>query len=183
MTLTTQSALLLLERDREQVAVQLDRLDQLAESAISEMQVLISRLAPEVVPGGGLVGALQRHLEERRRMDNLIVTLDVQGAQPLDPIEDAGLFRIAQETLNNVVKHARVSQAVIRLRLTEPFRMDVEDRGTGFDPQQTRGAGRMGMTGMSECAAEIGWTLQVESSPGNGTRIRVEKDPGGVIKT
>jgi signal transduction histidine kinase len=179
MTLTTQSALLLLERDRGQVTGQLDRLDQLAQSALSEMQMLVSRLAPQTIPGEGFIGALQRRLEERRRVDNLFVTLKVEGEQPLDPAEEAGLFRIAQEALNNVVKHARVTQAVIRLHLSEPFWMEVEDCGAGFDPGQVRGGGRMGLAGMGERAAEIGWTLRAESSPGGGTRIRVEKDPGG----
>lgn len=179
MTLTTQSASLLLERDRKQVAGQLDRLDQLAQSALAEMQVLISRLAPTAITGDGFISVLQRHLEERHRLDSLDVALEVEGNQPLDPTEEAGLFRIAQEALNNTVKHARVSQATIRLHLAEPFWMEIEDSGAGFDPQQAQGGGRMGIAGMKERAAEIGWTLQVESSPGNGTCLRAEKNPGG----
>jgi signal transduction histidine kinase len=69
LTLTTQSALLLLERDQHQVAAQLDRLDQLARSALVEMQVLISRLAHEAITGAGFVSTLQQHLSERRRLD------------------------------------------------------------------------------------------------------------------
>jgi signal transduction histidine kinase len=183
MTLTTQSALLLLERDRNQVADQLDRLDQLAQSAMSEMQVLITRLAPQVVSDGGFVAALRRHLVERQRLDKLHVILEVEGDQPLAPAEAAGLFRIAQEALNNVAKHARVSQATIRLHLTDSFWMEIEDRGAGFDPARVWGAGRLGLPGMGERAAEIGWTLRLESSPGNGACIRVEKIPGGVTKT
>lgn len=179
MTLTTQSALLLLERDRGQVAGQLDRLDQLAQSAMAEMQVLISRLAPQAVTNDGFVNALRRHIQERRRLDDLDVVLEVIGDRPLDPVEETGLFRIAREALNNVVKHARISQAVIRLQLAGPLWMEIEDRGDGFDPQQVKGGDRMGLAGMRERAAEIGWTLRVESAPGNGTRIRVEKDPGG----
>ena len=179
MTLTTQSTLLLLERDQGQVRGQLDRLDQLAQSALAEMQVLISRLAPETVTGGGFISTLQRHLDERQRLDNLEVRLEVVGDQRLDPVEEAGMFRIAQEALNNIVKHARVSQAVIRLHFAEPFWMEVEDRGAGFDPEQVQGSGRMGMAGMRERAAEIGWNLRLESSPSHGTRIRVEKNPGG----
>lgn len=179
MTLATQSALLLLERDREQVTNQLDRLDQLAQSALAEMQLLISRLAPETITGGEFISALQRHLDERQRLDNLGVTLKVVGDQPLDPLEEAGLFRIAQEALNNVVKHAGVSQAVVLLHLAEPFWMEIEDQGTGFDPEKVNGSGRMGMAGMCERAAEIGWTVQVKSSLGHGTRIRIEKNPEG----
>jgi len=179
MTLTTQSALLLLERDRTQVSAQLDRLDQLAQSAQGEMQVLISQLAPPAGGGGSFVSSLQKHLEERQRLNNLSVELDLTGSQPLEPAEEAGLFRIAQEALNNIVKHAGVSQAVVRLHLAEPFWMEIEDCGAGFDPQNTGGSGKMGLAGMRERAAEIGWSLEVVSSPGKGTRIRIERKPAG----
>jgi signal transduction histidine kinase len=178
MTLTTQSALLLLDRDPSQVAGQLDRLNQLTESAISEMQELISRLAPQAVSGGGLVGALQYHLEERRRIDNLEVILEVDGNEPFDPSEEAGLFRIVQEALNNVVKHAGVPRATVRLHLSESAWMEIEDHGVGFNPQQNPGGG-MGLAGMRERAAEIGWCLQVESKPEEGTRIRLERSLEG----
>jgi signal transduction histidine kinase len=179
MTMTTQSALLLLERDRQQVAAQLDRLDQLAQSTLAEMQVLISRLAPEAITGAGFVSTLQQHLADRRRLDNLSVTLEVKGNKLLEPAEEAGLFRIAQEALNNIVKHGLVSEAALRLHLAEPFWMEVADRGVGFDLLQAHGSGRVGLASMRERAAEIGWNLQVDSSPGKGTRIRVEKGPRG----
>jgi signal transduction histidine kinase len=179
MTLAAQSALLLLDRDQQQVAAQLDRLDQLAQSALAEMQLLISKLAPEKLTEGGFMAALQQHLADRRQRDNLSVTLEVEGSRPLTPAEEGGLFRIAQEALNNIVKHAGVSQAVLRLHLADPVWMEIEDRGAGFDPQPARLRGRIGLASMRERAAEIGWTLQVDSALGRGTRIRVAKDPGG----
>lgn len=178
MTLTTQSALLLLNREPSQVSGQIERLNQLLYSALSEMQELITRLAPQAVLGGGLASALQHHAEERDRMHNLHVTLEVDGNDTLDPTEEAGLFRIAQEALNNVVKHAEVSRAIVRLHFAEPAWMEVEDCGSGFDPQQIPN-GRMGLAGMRERASEIGWCLQVKSAPGVGTTIRVERDPKG----
>ena len=108
-------------------------------------------------------------------MDDLTVSFEVQGSQPLTPAEEQSLFRIAQEALNNVVKHAGVSQAVLRLRLDEPFSMEIEDQGVGFDRQQIQDHGRLGMASMRERAAEIGWGLQVDSSPADGTRIIVQK--------
>jgi len=177
MTLTTQSAVLLLEKDRRKVAAQLDRLDQLAHSALAEMQTLISKLAPENTVG--FVSALQNHLAERRRLDDLSASLDVEGSQPLGAAEEQSLLRIVQEALNNVVKHAGVTQAAIRLHLDGQPWLEIEDRGIGFDPEGARGGGRVGLVSMQERAAEIGWSLRVESSPGKGTRIRVQKDPRG----
>ncbi len=177
MTLTTQSALLLLDRAPQQVASQLERLDELTQSALSEMQVLISKLAPERSAGGGLVAYLQQHLEERRRLENLSIRLEVEGSYALQPMEEASLFRIAQEALNNIVKHAQVSEGVMRLHLHEPCWMEIEDRGIGLDPQSVHGNGGLGLTSMRERAAEIGWTFKMVSAPGNGTRVRVEKAP------
>jgi signal transduction histidine kinase len=175
MTLTTQSALLLLDRDRQQVAAQLDRLDQLAQGALSEMQLLISELAPEARAGGGFLATLQQHLADRQRLDDLSVRLEVEGSQLLNPAEEASLFRIAQEALNNIIKHGQTSEAVLRLHLGDPFSMEIEDRGAGFDPQQAGGSGRVGLAGMRERAIEIGWALEIESTPGYGTRVRVQK--------
>lgn len=179
MTLTTQSARLLQARDPQKVAGQLDRLDQLARSAMAEMQVLISQLTSEALSSRGFISVLQDHLEERLRLDNLSVALQVEGDGVLDPTEQTSLLRIAQEALNNLVKHAGVTQGVIRLHLAEPFWLEIEDHGAGFDPQAVAEEGRMGLKGMRERAAEIGWALSIESTPGQGTRIRVIKGAGG----
>ena len=178
MTLTTQSALLLLEHNRKQLPAQLDRLDQLSQSAMAEMQSLISQLAP-LAAGGDLVTLLRQHLNDRRRTDDLAVSLQVEGNQSLSPAEQTSLFRIAQEALNNVVKHAGIKQAFIRLHLEYPMWMEVKDDGCGFETRQDPGREHMGMRGMRERASEIGWSLRVNSSPRSGTCIRVEKNTPG----
>jgi len=86
-----------------------------------------------------------------------------------------GLFRIIQEALNNIVKHARAHQATVSLHLAEPQWVEVEDNGRGFDPACAQTAGKVGLSGMRERAAEIGWDLTITSTPGGGTRIRIEK--------
>jgi len=177
MTLTTQSALLLLEHDRDQLAAQLDRLNLLAHNTLGEMQRLISRLAPE--EAGGFVPTLRQHIAERRRLETLAVNLEVQGNQPLSAMEEQSLFRIVQEALNNVVKHAGIRQATVQLHLEEQPWLEITDEGIGFDVGQTMAAGKIGLSNMQERAAEIGWSLRVKSSPGKGTRVRVWKDSGG----
>jgi signal transduction histidine kinase len=179
MTLSTQSALLLLDRDPDRVGAQLERLSQLAKSALSEMQLLISELHPVKASEGGLVSALRQHLATSRFPETLTVSLQVEGDETLDPAEEQNLFRILQESLNNIVKHAQAAQAHIELHLTEPFWIEVEDQGQGFDLQQASASGGVGLKAMCERAAEIGWNLQVVTSPGAGTRIRVEKLTSG----
>jgi signal transduction histidine kinase len=175
MTLTTQSALLLLDRDPARVGEQLQRLNELAQGALAEMQTLISELNPQKVTEGGLENALRRHLAERHLPESLSVSLEVIGEGKLLPAEEQGLFRIAQEGLNNIVKHSSASQVNLRLHLAEPMWMEIQDDGQGFDMDQARRGRGVGLSSMRERAAEIGWGLQITSAPGSGTRIRLEK--------
>jgi len=177
MTLTTQSATLLLERDSERVAPQLDRLNQLARNALTEMQMLISELKPEGQSKGGLVTILKNYLTSGYFPENIVIDLDVQGEQALRPKEEQSLFHITQEALNNVVKHSQASKAQVRLCLVEPMWIEVEDQGQGFDLQQAQRSGRVGLHSMRERAEEIGWDLQIRTAPGAGTCVRIEKSP------
>jgi signal transduction histidine kinase len=175
MTLTTQSALLLLERDPARVGTQLERLVQLTRAAQAEMKALVSELRPDHEEAG-LVTALRRHLAGHALPTDLSVSLEVQGDRSLSPAEEQGLFRIAQEALNNIVKHAGASRAVVRLQLEGPLSMEIADQGRGFRPGRDSNPQGLGLTGMRERAAEIGWSLRVLSSPETGTRVIAEKD-------
>ena len=178
LTLTARSARLLLERSPARVVAQLDQVDELAHSALSEMSALSAEL-PGPTPGGeDLATALAAHARERERSDGLTATLEIVGepsaAPTLTPGETAALLRIVQEALNNVVKHAGTSSAAVRVRLRPPRRIEIEDRGTGFDLERAACRG-LGLGGMRERAAEIGWTLELESALGTGTRVVVEE--------
>jgi signal transduction histidine kinase len=177
MTLTTQSASLLLERDPARVEAQLNRLSQLAQSALAEMQLLIAELRPSERTRGGLAAALHRYLASKRFSENLSISLEVQGEQSLGSVEEQSLFHIVQEALNNIVKHSQASRAQVRLHLSEPMWIEIEDWGTGFDVSQAQGRGRVGLLSMCERAAEVGWALQIKTSRGQGTCIRVAKLP------
>jgi signal transduction histidine kinase len=178
MTLTTQSALLLLEREPDRVATQLDRLSQLARNALSEMQLMISELKPEEVGSEGLVVDLKRYLTGGHFPEDLSIDLEVQGEQSLGLAEEQSLFHVVQEALNNIVKHAQTRKAQVRLHLTEPMWIEIEDQGRGFDLQHAKGdSRRLGLHSMRERAIEIGWDLKIRTSPGSGTCVRVEKLP------
>jgi signal transduction histidine kinase len=174
MTLAVQTARKAMKRDRTRVAEQLDRLDYLAHGALSEMQTLVSELTPDGRPRD-FIEELKQHLMERERLDSLSVDLQVKGNQTLTAAEESCLYRITQEALNNIVKHARIKTANLYLHLSQPLYMEIEDRGIGFDPDEINGGGRMGLKGMSERAADIGWNFKVKSTPGQGCLIRVEK--------
>lgn len=176
MNLTTQSAALLLERDPTRVDEQLNRLYDLTRSALSEMQLLIDRLKPEITEPSGLLPALDQLLAQGRFLGKLSVSIKAQGSGPLSSAEEENLLKIAQEALNNILKHAQATQAQIHLHLDAPYWMAIEDQGRGFDIEQVQQPGKVGLSSMRERAAEIGWQLEVITAPGAGTRIRVEKD-------
>ena len=175
MTLATESALLLLERQPARVGPQLDHLADLSKAALAQMQTLISELKPDTAAAGGLEAALRRHLAERHLPEGLTITVEVEGEAPLSPGEEHGLFAIAHEAVNNLVKHAHASQAGIRLHLAEPLWMDVTDDGRGFDLHPEGQGPGVGLPGMREQAAEIGWELTLISARGAGTRLRAAK--------
>jgi signal transduction histidine kinase len=174
MNLTTQSALLLFERDPRQVPAQLERLGELAHSALSEIQLLISELHPAKYSAGGLAAALRQLALDRRFAGQLSISLEIQGDGRLNLAEEQALLGIVHEALTNVVKHAQTSQACLRAHLSEPFWIEVEDLGKGFVLQQASREG-VGLNGMRERAVEIGWNLQIKSATGAGTSVRVEK--------
>lgn len=186
MTLTAQSALLLLRRDAREVTAQLDLIDELARAAVEETAVLGAGTGPATGVAGGLTGALRRHCAEREERDGLVVTLEVDGeetsaeggtqreqGEALSAEDELALLRIVQEGLNNVVKHAGTGRAVVRLR-PRPLRLEVEDEGSGFEPRAAAGAG-LGLVGMRERATERGWRFSVNSHPGAGTRLVVQE--------
>ena len=175
ISLASQSASLMLSRDAAGLAVQLSRIVNLSRSALAEMRALISELDSQKALPGGVVASLRRHAAERAHREGLAVSVESEGGEKRSPEEEEALFHIAQEALNNVVKHSGVRSAEIRVRLTEPFCLEVKDDGQGFSPQQSPGRMGTGLQSMSEQAAAIGWVLCVASVPGGGTRIRVEK--------
>jgi len=178
MTLTTKSVLMLVDRDFGRVGGQIERLNQLAQSAQAEMRLLIAELGS--APGAiqDLPALVQQHLQQSNWPENFTVSLDTTGSTMLTAEENRNLFRIVQEALNNAQKHANAQCAVVRLHLAEPYWVEIEDDGSGFDPQQMFDTSHMGLRGMRERAAAIRWDFTVYSAPGNHTRIRVEKGRG-----
>jgi signal transduction histidine kinase len=177
LTLSAQAARILLDRDPPRAAAQLDHMQVLAQTALSEMRALIQQLHPKPVAEGGLVEGLRRLAAERQSADGLSVELKIDGEPRLPGEIEDELFRVAQEALNNIVKHAQTNQAVITLSQGEGGRvcLSIEDAGIGFDPGRSRSLpGHLGLTSMSERVQALGGSLVIESQPGKGTRLLVE---------
>ncbi|HSJ56010.1 MAG TPA: GAF domain-containing sensor histidine kinase [Anaerolineae bacterium] len=134
--------------------------------------VLDLRAAP--LEGQGLIDALRALLDGWTARHGVEVDLQVIGAgRPLPVRVEVGLYRIAQEALNNVARHAGARHVILSLTATPAeVRLVVEDDGRGFDPDEVA-AGRYGLVGLNERARLLGGRLRLESTPGEGTRVQV----------
>lgn len=154
---------------------QLTELRKTAQDALREMRLLIFELRPSVVEMQGLVQALQARLEAVEERAGMGVVFNTQGKLDLsDQLQD-GLYRIAQEALNNALKHAKAQN--ITLNLNERggrVVMEILDDGVGFKPDDEVEGGGLGLDGIIERAELLGAELLLDSWPGKGTTIRVE---------
>jgi PAS domain S-box-containing protein len=179
IALGAKTARALLNRDPAQVAQPLDYVLSLAEAGLVEMRALIFELRPESLEMEGLVAALTKQTASLHARHHIEVQTAF-GDEPRLPLAaKEALYRIAQEALNNIVKHARASRVEVRLELADgSVRLEIGDNGEGFDPQGEF-PGHLGLRSMRERAEKAGGTLAVESTPGQGTRIliRIPVDP------
>jgi len=133
--------------------------------------VLDLRAAP--LQGRSLAEALGDLAEQYRAGSQQTIEVEVTGNRPLPPRLEVGLYRTAQEALNNVLQHAQADSTVVRLVIVPgQVTLSVEDDGRGFDPQQIP-AERFGLVGLNERAKLLGGELELSSSSGFGTRLLV----------
>jgi two-component system sensor histidine kinase ChiS len=163
----------------DEAASYLGELKDTAQESLAEMRLLIYELRPPVLEEEGLASALQARLEAVESRAGLEIEFNTEGEICLGSEIEAALYRIAQEALNNVLKHAQARRVAVSLaqdwrRVT----LEVADDGLGFDPTEASRGGGMGLWGMRERAAEIGARLEVESAIGTGTMVSVVWEAG-----
>jgi signal transduction histidine kinase len=159
------------ERDEQAGRQRLEELRQLTRGALAEMRTLLLELRPAALVDAAM-GDLMKHLVEaftgRARVP---VELRLSGECPLPPEVKIVFYRVTQEALNNIAKHAEASRVTINLACQpECVTLDVTDDGRGFDPDQVAPQ-KLGLGIMQERAVSIGAALALDSYPGNGTRL------------
>lgn len=153
----------------------LRRVEEEARDALQEVRRLILDLRPAALDDLGLVPALRWYGESRLGPSGTAFTLEVQGreARLTAPVETV-LFRILQEAMNNIAKHAEARRALLRLEFLEDrVSATVEDDGRGFDLEAADSKGGVGLAGMRERASLVGGALTISSRPEQGTQISV----------
>jgi signal transduction histidine kinase len=181
VVLAAQSAATLLDRDSGHAREQVEHLQVLAQEAVVELRSLVFQLRPAELETEGLGAALRKHVELLGRAHGASISVELNGAPRLRPEIDDEVFRIAQEALQNALRHSRAEQ--IELRLDEDadgLRLTVSDDGVGFEPDEAGlRARRLGLTSMEERARALGGRLEIDSAPGRGTTIGLEVSCGG----
>lgn len=176
ITLHAEAAFRQLNVGQEELAnEQLSELRNTAQEALREMRLLIFELRPSIVELQGLVPALRARVEavEERAGMEVEVNLD-ENLKLSDKVQD-GLYRIAQEALNNALKHAMANR--IELKLYGSGRsiiMEIMDDGVGFKPNEEIEGGGLGLDGIIERAEQIDGDLTIDSWPDRGTTIKIE---------
>ncbi len=163
-----------LARNPEQAPAALDFVMNLAEAATAEMRALIFELRPESLQQEGLVAALSKQVAALRARHGLYLETHL-GPEPALSLEaKEALYRVAQEALNNVVKHAKARKVHLRLHPENGMvRLEIRDDGVGFDTQREY-PGHLGLVSMRERIVRLGGRFWIESSPGAGTTVQAE---------
>jgi signal transduction histidine kinase len=176
LLLTAEAAGTLFERDPQAAREQLGKLTGLAREALEELRSLVFELRPPDLESDGLCGALRKHVDVVRRVHGCAIDVQVDDGVPTDLARDREVLRIAQEALQNALKHAGAELVAVRLQTDDGrLRLEIEDDGVGFDPASATVRSRsLGMTSMRERAARLGGRLVVRSQPGVGTRVTLE---------
>ena len=191
MTCTTKQARLLrrsasacavwnrgLGQNPEQAALTLQELQTLTAESLKELQRLMADLRPSHLDDLGLAAALRWYGGKIEERYPLKVKVEISGSEP--QVEDAAkisTFRIIQEALNNVVRHAEAKTASVTLDFAEKgMQVRIRDDGCGFDLDrlqalQSSSRPALGLAGMRERAALLGGAVTIQSTPGAGTVI------------
>lgn len=166
----------LVRNEWQKTSTRLDDSEKLLDSTAQLVRDVLTDMRPPGLDELGLLAALREHAEQVAQRSGF--ALEVHGAEPrprLPAATEISLFRVAQEALTNVVKHAGASAVTVSLRPEAGMvTLTIADNGAGFDGDAPAMAAGMGMASMRERAEAVGAHPRIESAPGRGTRVIVE---------
>jgi two-component system sensor histidine kinase UhpB len=158
----------------------LGRIREVVDRTLEGVRAIIADLRPSLLDDLGLAAALRWQVQHRLEDAGLRVDLQVRGeGRRLPPVVETALYRIIQEAITNILKYAEASYVEIDLDLSQPdvVRARIEDDGRGFDLSSAETASKpgqgVGIFGMQERANLVGGDLQIDSSVGVGTEVRI----------
>jgi signal transduction histidine kinase len=144
--------------------------------SIGELRRVSHNMMPEALIRYGLEETLENYCENLNLSGTITVQLQTYGLeQRMEQSTEIVLYRIVQELLNNIIRHAGASNVLIQLvRENERFSLTVEDDGKGFDVNAAGQQGGAGLANIRARAAYLNGTVDIQSTPGEGTSVNVE---------
>ena len=161
--------------DKERVLKELNNISESAAQALEEVREITNNLRPQLLDRLGLTKAITAMLKKVSGVIEIESEID-----PIDNIfhetQEISIYRIVQESLNNVIKHSNASNAIVRIKREEnKVLITIEDNGKSFDPANVRSSGGgLGLVGLKERAQLLSGEFLIDSRIGEGTKIRVE---------
>jgi signal transduction histidine kinase len=152
------------------------RAGEMIDSACEEVRRISHNMMPGALAKLGLIAAVEDLVEDLRRASKLDISIQTQQwASRLDEAREAMLFRIVQELLYNAVKHAEASRIAVQLVHSDQMvTLTVEDNGKGFDPEQAKLTGGLGLKSIASRVHYLGGSVQFNSVAGKGTSVIVK---------
>jgi signal transduction histidine kinase len=161
-----------LQRDDHPAAGEIGELAAQAQASVREIRRLIYDLRPVALDELGLVPALREHLARCEQEQGLTVEFAAEDGERLPATVETALFRIVQEAVNNVIRHAQARRLSVTLsRDAERVQLRIADDGQGFDAQLPRSGRHIGLWSMCERVEQLGGQFELASAPGQGTTV------------
>ncbi|KAB2861650.1 MAG: GAF domain-containing sensor histidine kinase [Anaerolineae bacterium] len=181
LQLETADALLESNADTERVRKAIQQAMTLTRANLEEARRSVLDLRAAPLEGKTLAQAVADLLENWSKTAEVQTHLEIEGGQRSLPVRiEAGLYRVVQESLTNIRRHAHANTVTIRISMTpESVYLMIEDDGLGFDPSNIPQEGRYGLIGLNERVKLLGGTLNLQSNPNSGTRVEVQIPLGG----
>ena len=175
LRLTAQAAAALVRRDPDRAIAELDTVTTLSTEATNELRQIVAELRPPDLSREGLAATLRARVALLNRVHGASITYADEGCQKLAPKVEEAMLRVAEEALHNALQHARAAHVTVALRGDDHRSiLEVHDDGRGFDPAIAKASHRLGLASMRERSQAVHGRISVESTPGQGTTIRME---------
>ncbi|MCX6082311.1 MAG: PAS domain-containing protein [Chloroflexi bacterium] len=164
--------------DTDQVVTVLEQMSEIIQQTLKEMRLLVYELRPSLLEQEGLESALRNRLamvEQRARMETF---LSIHMRSSLSVQDQSEIYGIAQEALNNVLKHSAAIQVSVQVYETDgQVVLEIQDNGQGFDKKAPENQSGIGLVSMKERAKKLNGQIEIKSNPGQGTLVRVQFSP------
>lgn len=180
LVMRLEAAVAIPDRDAEKIKNSLADMRNLATRTMDNVHKIIFDLRPSVLDDLGLLSALRWYADNRLGAPGIRTRVEVTGEErKLPPQVETSLFRVVQEAITNIVKHAEAHNVLLSVEFKDSaIAIEVEDDGKGFDMEavglQMDKAPGLGLLGMKERVTLLGGEFHIESQPGSGTRIDIE---------